>query len=210
MATKPQRKPGPPTWVLAAFLGLRLLGLSLEGAAQNSPPGTPAAGGSPPQNTTQGAFGGPPVGQQQQQDLQQRSQQLEQASEPSSAQPAPAGRSTGTRPAAPVGAGPIGAGSGALGEPRGATTPRATVGGTLRNANLSGPATGAARTAAVAPARLSLPDAVALGLADNLTTLLATERAEETRALRQQVRSFLRPNLSGTAYQQNRTLNLAS
>lgn len=63
---------------------------------------------------------------------------------------------------------------------------------------------------AVAPERLSLPDAMAIGLDNNLATLLATERAEEARALRQQVRSFLLPNVTGTAYQQNRTLNLAA
>ncbi|OGX89754.1 hypothetical protein BEN49_24540 [Hymenobacter coccineus] len=60
------------------------------------------------------------------------------------------------------------------------------------------------------PAQLSLPQTIALGLENNLTTLLATERATEARALRQQVRSFLLPNLSGTAYQQNRTLNLVA
>lgn len=211
MAMKPLRRPGRLTWALGAFFGL--LVLHLEGAAQNSPPGAPAAGGSPPRNTTQGGIGGPPVGQQQQQALQQRSQQIEQTNEQSAAPVAPAGRSAGAGQAAPVNAGapgPTGAGSGALGEPRGATTPQAPVGGALRNANLQGTATGAARTVAVAPARLSLPDAMALGLDNNLATLLATERAEETRALRQQVRSFLLPNLSGTAYQQNRTLNLAA
>lgn len=73
-----------------------------------------------------------------------------------------------------------------------------------------GAATGAARTLATAPERLTLAEAVALGLANNLATLLASERAEEARALSQQVRSFLLPNLTGSAYQQNRTLNLAA
>ncbi len=108
---------------------------------------------------------------------------------------------------APSAAGTGGAGS--PGEPRGATTPRAQVGGNFRG--MSAPsATGAARTLATAPERLNLAEAITIGLENNLTTLLASERAEETRALSQQVRSFLLPNITGSAYQQNRTLNLAA
>ncbi|GGF12582.1 hypothetical protein GCM10011383_24720 [Hymenobacter cavernae] len=70
--------------------------------------------------------------------------------------------------------------------------------------------TGAARVLTTAPASLSIAEAIAIGLDNNLTTLLASERAEEARALQQQVRSFLLPNISGTAYQQNRTVNLAA
>ncbi len=80
----------------------------------------------------------------------------------------------------------------------------------MRNSSSQGVQTGAARVLAVAPERLSLADAMVIGLDNNLTTLLATEQAEEARALRQQVRSFLLPNIIGTAYQQNRTLNLAA
>lgn len=188
-----------------AFLSGVALLLAGGASAQTSPPSGPPADNGPPPG---GGLFGPPVGQQQQQELQQRRQQLQQAS------PAPAplpGQSAAGAPAAgstgmPGMAGP----NGPLGEPQGATTPQAQVGGGLRSASIQGQATGAARVLAVAPARLSLPEALAIGLENNLTTLLATERAEEARALRQQVRSFIMPNLSGTAFQQNRTLNLAA
>ena len=103
-------------------------------------------------------------------------------------------------------------GTGTVGEPSGTTTPQAQFGNSPSTGNVigAGQPTGAARTLAVAPATLTLPEAITIGIDNNLTTLLANERAEEARAMRQQLRSFLLPNLFGTAYQQNRTLNLAA
>ncbi|RZL07761.1 MAG: hypothetical protein EOO62_16555, partial [Hymenobacter sp.] len=195
-------------------MGIGLLATTLSATAQTTPnpatrPGT--------QSSPQGGIGGPPVGQQQQQELQQRQQQIQQSMPP----PLPAG------PPSPVPAGggqlggaggqgmpsPMpGGGTGTVGEPSGTTTPQAQFGGSPGAGGLlgAGQATGAARTLAVAPATLSLPEAIGIGIDNNLTTLLATERATEARALRQQVRSFLLPNLFGTAYQQNRTLNLVA
>ena len=201
MASKQILKQLFAQWVAVATGAGLLAG---QAAAQTSP-----AGNGPPQSTGQQLFG-PPVGQQQQQELQQRRQQMQSSAPP----PSPAGLPSSAGAPAPAGLGaPATTGpgsSGAIGEPQGATTPPAMFGNTLRNTNLQGQPTGAARTLATAPARLSLPEAVAIGLDNNLTTLLAAERAEEARALRQQVRSFLLPNLSGTAFQQNRTLNLAA
>lgn len=204
-------------WRISSVVWLCQLALVVFGAsAQGSPPAT-APGNAPVQNGSQQGFGGPPAGQQQQQELQRRRQQMQQTGEQqSSASPTPAIRpnapaesqsSAGSQSPPPTSGG---SGAGALGEPRGATTPRATVGGSLRNSSIQGVQTGAARVVAVAPEQLNLAEAIAIGLDNNLTTLLATERAEEARALQQQVRSFLLPNITGTAYQQNRTLNLAA
>ena len=193
--------------------GLSLLTAALGAAAQGSPAGPPAV--SPPPGGSQQGIGGPPVGQPQQQDLQRRQQQMQQTQQQSAPPPAGAAGAAGSPPGpgAPAGqSAPMGApgGTGTVGEPSGTTTPPASFGGAPRGGTMTGTATGAARVLAVAPAQLSLPQAIALGLDNNLTTLLATERAAEARALRQQVRSFLLPNLSGTAYQQNRTLNLVA
>jgi outer membrane protein TolC len=156
------------------------------------------------------------------QQLQQRRQQLQQAAEqqaqqPNGGQPGRVGQPQPLGPAsqpmageAVGGSAPAPGGQGTLGEPSGSSTPQAPVGSRVQyGGNLPTP-TGAARTVAQAPATLTLPEAIKLGIDNNLTTLLATERASQARALRQQVRSFLLPNLSGMAYQQNRTLNLAA
>ncbi|MGI4834360.1 MAG: TolC family protein [Janthinobacterium lividum] len=186
--------------------------------AQTNFPATPATRPQPP-TSSQAGIGGPPVGQQQQQELQQRRQQMQQAADqqPQTPPGGQAGRVSQPQPNMGPGAGqsqggsaPAPGGQGPLGEPSGTSTPQAPVGGAVRyGGNLPAP-TGAARTVAVAPATLSLPEAIKLGIDNNLTTLLATEWATQARALRQQVRSFLLPNLSGTAFQQNRTLNLAA
>ncbi|MDF7811113.1 TolC family protein [Hymenobacter sp. YC55] len=199
-----------------------LLAAAADAEAQGSQGGSQPAGGAQQQSSGQQGIGGPPAGQQQQQELQRRRQQMQQTNEQQSAPPtpinpasAPASMSQGSAPGqsgGSQGAQPNSGsgGAGTPGEPRGATTPRAPIGGAMRNANSQGMQTGAARVLAVAPERLSLADAVTIGLDNNLATLLATERAEEARALQQQVRSFLLPNITGTAYQQNRTLNLAA
>ena len=204
---------------LAAGVGLlaATLGTPLSAAAQtspNAPPATrPGTQGSPA-----GGIGGPPVGQQQQQELQQRQQQIQQSMQQQPQMPAgppspvPGGQRGGGQQGG-AGAPPPGrGGTGTVGEPAGTTTPQAQFGSLPRAGGMlgAGQATGAARTLAVAPATLSLSEAIGIGIQNNLTTLLANERAEEARAMRQQIRSFLLPNLFGTAYQQNRTLNLVA
>ncbi|MEJ7661285.1 MAG: hypothetical protein WKG07_17620 [Hymenobacter sp.] len=72
----------------------------------------------------------------------------------------------------------------------------------------AGQAAGAARTPAVAPATLSLPEAINIGIQNNLTTLLADERAVEAPGHATANPLVFAPNLFGTAFQQNRTLNL--
>lgn len=182
-------------------------------AAQTSPAATPATRPQPA-SSSQAGIGGPPVGQQQQQELQQRRQQIQQTTDQP---PMPGGRAGAVGQPLPGaglgsqgGSAPAPGGQGRVGEPSGSSTPQAPVGGAVRYTGNLPAATGAARTVATAPATLSLPAAITLGLDNNLTTLLATERASQARALRQQVRSFLLPNINGTAYQQNRTLNLAA
>ncbi|AWM32014.1 TolC family protein [Hymenobacter nivis] len=195
--------------------GIGLLAATLSAAAQtnSNPPATrPGA-----QSSQQGGIGGPPVGQQQQQELQQRQQQIQQSMLPPQmpagpSSPAPGGQpgGGGSQRTGPPSLGP--GGTGMVGEPSGATTPQAQFGSSPSAGGMvgAGQATGAARTLAMAPATLSLGEAIGIGIENNLTTLLATERALEARAMRQQVRSFLLPNLFGTAYQQNRTLNLVA
>ena len=229
----------PPSFRRAVCAGLGWLLAAHAALAQTSPAATPATR-SQPANSSQSGIGGPPVGQQQQQELQQRQQQIQQSMQQQQQQapagppsPAGAGRQQGGGQGQSGGAGaggqqgggqgqPGGAGAGApppgaggtgtVGEPSGTTTPQAQFGSSPSAGNVigAGQATGAARTLAVAPATLSLPEAIGIGIENNLTTLLATERAEEARAMRQQLRSFLLPNLFGTAYQQNRTLNLVA
>ncbi|WP_223649888.1 TolC family protein [Hymenobacter psoromatis] len=198
----------------ATVAGVGLLAATLGAAAQTN---TPAATRPGTQSSPQGGIGGPPVGQQQQQELQQRQQQIQQSMPPQmpAGPPSPvpgAGRqgSMGSQGGGAPQSGP--GGTGTVGEPTGTTTQQAQFGGSPSAGGMigAGQATGAARTLAVAPATLSLPEAINIGIQNNLTTLLADERAVEARAMRQQIRSFLLPNLFGTAYQQNRTLNLVA
>lgn len=60
------------------------------------------------------------------------------------------------------------------------------------------------------PAELSLEEAIQIAIKNNLTTLLAGERRREAEGLRQEARSALLPNISGTAYQASVTQNLAA
>jgi outer membrane protein TolC len=57
---------------------------------------------------------------------------------------------------------------------------------------------------------LTLDDAIQTAIKNNLTTLLARERRREAEGLRQEARSALLPNVSGTAYQASVTQNLAA
>ena len=206
----------------AACVGVGLLLVARGAAAQGSGSGaTPATRPAPAASQQQGGFGGPPVGQPQQQQLQQRRQQIQQTQQQQQqaqqqqqqGQPGAVGRPAPLPQgqSAPAGQGaPAGGGTGTLGEPSGTTTPQAQFGGGVQFGGNLAAQTGAARVLDVAPATLSLPEALAIGLDNNLTTLLAVERTAQARALRQQIRSFLLPNLTGMAYQQNRTLNLAA
>ncbi|AMJ65352.1 TolC family protein [Hymenobacter sp. PAMC 26628] len=205
----------PGRYYRAAAASLGLLAVTLGAAAQSNPAAPPATRPAPAGSGQPSGIGGPPVGQQQQQELQQRQQQMQQTAQERQMQRPPDGppnpMPTGAGQMAPAGqVAPSPGGTGTVGEPSGTTTPQASFGGAPRGGGMMGASTGAARVLAVAPAQLSLPQAVAIGLENNLTTLLAAERATEARALRQQVRSFLLPNLNGTAYQQNRTLNLVA
>ena len=68
---------------------------------------------------------------------------------------------------------------------------------------------GAARTSP-AVSTLSLEQAIALAIANNLATLLAQERENEARGFKREALSGLLPNVSGTAYQASLTENLAA
>jgi outer membrane protein TolC len=68
---------------------------------------------------------------------------------------------------------------------------------------------GAARTSP-AVTSLSLEQAMALAIDNNLATLLAKERANEARGFQKEALSGLLPNISGTAYQASLTENLAA
>ena len=70
--------------------------------------------------------------------------------------------------------------------------------------------TGAARQAANAPSAISLKQAIGIALDNNLATLLAAERKREAEGLKQEARSPLLPNISGTTYQANVTQNLVA
>ncbi|HEX9545030.1 MAG TPA: TolC family protein, partial [Pyrinomonadaceae bacterium] len=67
-------------------------------------------------------------------------------------------------------------------------------------------------TAKTVPARstLSLSDAIDLAIQNNLATLLAQERKREAQGIEKESRAGLLPNISGTAYQANLTVNLAA
>jgi outer membrane protein TolC len=67
---------------------------------------------------------------------------------------------------------------------------------------------GAARTTQGRPAALSFEQAIQLAIANNLRTLLAHERRNEARGLKQQSLAPLLPNVSGAAYQASLTENL--
>jgi outer membrane protein TolC len=68
---------------------------------------------------------------------------------------------------------------------------------------------GAARTAGPV-SNLSLEQAIALAIDNNLATLLAKERENEARGFKKEALSGLLPNISGTAYQASLTENLAA
>jgi len=95
---------------------------------------------------------------------------------------------------------------GSTGQPTGPVTSPAS-----RPAILSSPqqVPGAAKVVS-GPATLSLSDAIGLAIQNNLATLLAQERRNEARGFAQQSRAGLLPNISGTAFQANVTLNLAA
>jgi outer membrane protein TolC len=68
---------------------------------------------------------------------------------------------------------------------------------------------GAAKTSP-AVSSLSLEQAIALAINNNLATLLAKERDDEAHGVEKEARSGLLPNISGTAYQASVTENLAA
>jgi outer membrane protein len=69
---------------------------------------------------------------------------------------------------------------------------------------------GAARITQGRSASLSLEQAIQLAIENNLGTLLARERRNEARGVKQQSLAALLPNVSGVAYQANLTENLAA
>lgn len=77
------------------------------------------------------------------------------------------------------------------------------------------PITGAQQVPAAAkissgPSALSLNQAIALAIENNLATLLAKERSNEARGFEKESRAGLLPNISGAAYQASITENLAA
>jgi outer membrane protein len=82
------------------------------------------------------------------------------------------------------------------------TTSRVQVGGTQQ-------IPGAAKVTS-GPAALSFQQAIQLAIENNLATLLARERRNEARGLKQQSLAPLLPNVSGVAYQASLTENLAA
>jgi outer membrane protein len=69
---------------------------------------------------------------------------------------------------------------------------------------------GAARITRGGPATLSFEQAIQLALENNLETLLAHERRNEARGVKQQSLSPLLPQVSGAAYQASLTVNLVA
>jgi outer membrane protein len=69
---------------------------------------------------------------------------------------------------------------------------------------------GAARVTPGGPAELSFEQAIQLAIENNLETLLARERRNEARGVKQQSRAALLTNVSGVAYQASLTENLAA
>ena len=60
------------------------------------------------------------------------------------------------------------------------------------------------------PSALSLEEAIRIAIKNNLATLLASERRREAEGFKQEARSALLPNISGTSYQASVTQNLAA
>ena len=69
---------------------------------------------------------------------------------------------------------------------------------------------GAAKVTSGRPATLSFEQAIQLAIENNLTTLLARERRNEARGMKQQSLAPLLPNVSGAAFQASLTENLAA
>jgi len=69
---------------------------------------------------------------------------------------------------------------------------------------------GAARVTSGRTAALSFEQAIQLAIGNNLATLLAKERRNEARGIKQQSLAALLPNVSGTTYQASLTENLAA
>jgi outer membrane protein len=69
---------------------------------------------------------------------------------------------------------------------------------------------GAARVTRGGPATLSFEQAIQLAIQNNLATLLARERRNEARGVRQQSLAALLPNVSGVTYQASLTENLVA
>jgi len=69
---------------------------------------------------------------------------------------------------------------------------------------------GAARISTGKPASLSFEQAIQLAIENNLATLLAHERRNEARGIKQQSLAPLLPNVSGVAYQASLTENLVA
>ena len=69
---------------------------------------------------------------------------------------------------------------------------------------------GAARVTPGRPAALSFEQAIQLAIENNLATLLAHERRNEARGVKQQSLAALLPNVSGVTYQASLTENLAA
>jgi outer membrane protein TolC len=69
---------------------------------------------------------------------------------------------------------------------------------------------GAARVTPGRPAELSFEQAIQLAIGNNLATLLAKERRNEARGIKQQSLAALLPNVSAAAYQASLTENLAA
>jgi outer membrane protein TolC len=69
---------------------------------------------------------------------------------------------------------------------------------------------GAARVTSGGPATLSFEQAIQLAIQNNLATLLARERRNEARGVKQQSLAALLPNVSGVTYQASLTENLVA
>ena len=205
---------------LANLVALILSGFSICGLARDRGcVSQNPVGQSPSTQQSQGRSGQQPNGQGQQQGLggsqsaqpvrpaqggAQRGQTSNQTELTPSQQSRPVQPFQGPLPQRPAQTGQT-----TVGEPSGTTTPRAPVGqGGLQLPNTQVPGTGAARTVDHAPSTLSLAEAVRIALENNLATLTASLRVEELRSISRQQRAAFLPNIYGTVFQQNRTLNL--
>ncbi len=158
-------------------------------ARQSGAPGSPA--GSAGQSGTGQSVGGRGAGQSGGlSTVGQGTGQTPNAGAPATQTPA-AGRATGT--------------PGQSGQPGGENAPgQAPAVTTVRTQSPPG----AARVTTPGPSQLSLEQAIQLAIQNNLATLLARERQREARGLAREALSSLLPNLSGTSFQANRTVNL--